>query len=331
MTSPIVSVAMPVYNVERYVEAAVESVLAQTYENLELLIIDDGGSDNSIELCRAFIDPRVRIISQENRGLAGARNSGIRYARGEIIAFLDSDDLWHPQKLERHLEHLRERPDVGVSFSGAKLIDERGVPLGMEQRPRLTNISARDIFQRNPVSNGSTPVIRRAVFDSIAQPSSRFAGETEWFDERLKQSEDIDCWLRIALQTDWQFEGIPGALTGYRVNAGGLSANIEAQFDSWLYVRNKVRGISPHFARRWEAAAEAFQLRYLARRAVRMRDRGLALKLTTRALMKAPVALLREPVKTATTLLAAIALRIMPEAVFAQLEAIALPGAAPAN
>lgn len=326
MTAPIVSVVMPVYNVEDYVEAAVESVLAQTYERLELLIIDDGGSDRSVELCRAFGDRRIRIISQKNRGLAGARNTGIRYARGELIAFLDSDDLWHPQKLARHLEHLSKRPQVGVSYSGAKLIDEGGAPIGLDQQPKLTGVEASDIFQRNPVSNGSTPVIRRTVFNQIARPSSRHQGEEEWFDEHLRQSEDIDCWLRIALQTDWAFEGIAGALTGYRVNAGGLSANIDKQFDSWIYVRNKVRKIAPAFARRWEAPAEAFQLRYLARRAVRMRDPGLALDLALRAVRKAPVSLLGEPVKTITTLGAALVLKLVPGKAYERLEALAIPG-----
>jgi len=326
MTRPEISVVMPVYNVEDYVEAAVESVLSQTFENLELLIIDDGGSDGSIDLCRALGDSRVRIISQKNRGLAGARNTGIRYARGEIIAFLDSDDLWHPQKLSRHLAHLRQNPEVGVSYSGAKLIDERGIAIGIAQQPKLKGVESRDIFQRNPVSNGSTPVIRRAVFDEIARPSPLHMGEDEWFDEHLRQSEDIDCWLRIALQTRWKFEGIPGALTGYRVNTGGLSANISKQFESWVYVRDKVAKIAPEFAKRWAGPAEAFQLRYLARRAVRMRDHEMAFDLTLRAFSKAPVSLMKEPVKTLTTLAAAVALKLVPKGAYDRLEALAMPG-----
>ena len=86
MNTPMISIVMPVYNTAKYVEAAIESVLAQTFVDFELLIIDDAGSDNSIELCRAYSDPRIRIISQANRGLAGARNTGIRHARGQYIA-----------------------------------------------------------------------------------------------------------------------------------------------------------------------------------------------------------------------------------------------------
>lgn len=320
MTLPSISVVMPVYNVEPYVKAAIDSVLAQTFEDFELLIIDDGGSDRSIDICREYVDPRVRIISQKNRGLAGARNTGIRYARADIIAFLDSDDLWHRDKLARHMAHLRGNREVGVSFSGARLIDDEGRDIHIDQTPKLRNIKPHDIFLRNPVSNGSTPVIRREVFGEIARPSPNHPGEEVWFDESLRQSEDIDCWLQIALSTSWKFEGIPGPLTLYRVNAGGLSANVVKQLESWLYVRDKVRTLAPGFAQRWEAIAEAFQLRYLARRAVRMRDRGLALDLAVAAVKRAPVVLIREPVKTGVTIAAALALRLMPTNLYGRLE-----------
>jgi glycosyltransferase involved in cell wall biosynthesis len=84
--TPDVSVIMPVYNVERYVAAAIRSVLQQTFSNFELIIVDDGGKDTSLDICRTFSDPRIRIVSQANRGLAGARNTGIRHARGRYIA-----------------------------------------------------------------------------------------------------------------------------------------------------------------------------------------------------------------------------------------------------
>ncbi|HZV11070.1 MAG TPA: glycosyltransferase family 2 protein, partial [Novosphingobium sp.] len=93
---PTVSVIMPVYNVEPYVAEAITSVLAQTYADFELIIVDDGGQDRSVEICQGFEDPRIRIVHQANRGLAGARNTGILAARGRYLAFLDSDDRWLP-------------------------------------------------------------------------------------------------------------------------------------------------------------------------------------------------------------------------------------------
>jgi glycosyltransferase involved in cell wall biosynthesis len=128
-----VSVIIPVYNVEKYISATVQSVLDQTYKNFELLIVDDGSPDRSIEICQQFDDPRIRIIRQPNRGVAAARNAGIRQAEGEYIALLDADDLWVPQKLEKHVEHLNSMPGVGVSFCRSAFIDPDDKPLGIYQ------------------------------------------------------------------------------------------------------------------------------------------------------------------------------------------------------
>ena len=153
---------MPVYNVERYVAAAIRSVLQQTYTNFELIIVDDGGKDASLEICRAFKDPRIRIISQANRGLAGARNTGIRHARGRFIALLDSDDIWLPREACRpRRSTCAPTRELGVSYSASELIDENGSSLGLFQSPKTRDITVRDVFCRNPVGNGSAPVFRR--------------------------------------------------------------------------------------------------------------------------------------------------------------------------
>jgi len=319
MIPPIVTVVMPVFNTEKYVKASVQSVLAQSFADFELLIIDDQGTDASMEICRRFSDPRIRIISQENRGLAGARNTGIRNAIGQYIAFLDSDDLWHPEKLKRHVAHLDAAADVGVSYAASLMIDDDGNELSIIQKPKLHAVDAATVFTRNPVGNGSAPVIRRDTLDAIAHHSER-TGEENYFDETFRQSEDIECWIRIALTTDWRFEGIVGSLTYYRINSGGLSANTIRQFETWLRVRTKVRAIAPEFAAKWGRAAEAYQLRYLARRSVRMLDRGLAIKLAFKALRLYPQILLTEPVKTASTLAASICLRCLPEQAFSRLQ-----------
>ncbi len=311
MTPPFVTVVMPVFNVERYLAIAIRSVLRQTYRHFELLIIDDGSTDDSVLIAQSFRDPRIRIIQQENRGLAGARNTGIRNARGEYVAFLDSDDAWAPTKLAAHVAHLQRRPRVGVSYAGSRLIDDNGRPLGILQKPKLEGVTAADVFMRNPVGNGSAPVIRRAVFKDIQGPYSA-DGRPGWFDEYFRQSEDIECWMRIALNTAWKFEGVEGALTDYRINSGGLSANIVRQFETWARMRDIVARSHPAFAARWAGLAEAFQLRYLARRAINMRDRGLALSLAIKSIKKDARIVLREPVKTLVTLGAAIALRALP-------------------
>ena len=315
MNTPLVSVIMPVYNTARYVESALNSVLAQTFEDFEILIIDDQGTDNSIELCRRYSDPRIHIISQENRGLAGARNTGIRNARGRFLAFLDSDDLWEAEKLALHVAHLMTSPSVGVSYAASSMIDDDGEFLRIVQRPKLYKISAKDVFLRNPVGNGSAPVIRAEVFADIEFYSDD-KPYVQYFDETFRQSEDIECWTRIALSTGWKFEGLDAVLTRYRINEGGLSANVIRQFETWCRLRDKVNAINPVFAKKWSAKAEGFQLRYLARRCIRMGDGAMALSLVQDALKTSPMIAVQEPLKTMTTVAAAMFMRVVP--VFAQ-------------
>lgn len=313
--NPAVTVVMPVYNVERFVERAVRSVLAQTFTDFELVIVDDGGTDDSIMLCEQIQDTRIRIVGQRNRGLAGARNTGIATARGEFIALLDSDDMWMPDKLERHVAHLLANPEVGVSYAGAVLIDERDRPVGIRQRPRLGQVTARHVFCGQVVQNGSIPVFRRAALEDAALRDNG-SGRVWYFDETLRRSEDVECWARIALTTKWQFAGLKGELTRYRVNAGGLSADVIRQLESWECVFEKIRAYAPDFIAAHGQEARARELRYLARRAFQSGDRGLAFTLATEAVRTWPRLVTEEPAKTLTTLAACGLLRCLPVAPF---------------
>ena len=319
INAPTVTIVMPVYNTSQYVEEAIDSVLDQTFEDFELLIIDDGGTDESMTLCRAYTDPRIHIISQENRGLSGARNTGIREASGQFIALLDSDDVWEPVKLGRHVRHLKQNPRVGISFAASRTMDADGRAMRVVQKPKLKNISASDIYLRNPVGNGSAPVFRQEVFQDIAFPHPTM-GYPCYFDESFRQSEDIECWMRIALTTGWKFEGVSGSLTRYRVNESGLSANVIRQFEAWDRMRAKIDALDPDFSAKWTPVAQAFQFRYLARRCVCRNDGSMALNLMRDALRSSPSILWREPQKTCTTLAAAAWLRIAPELASASLQ-----------
>ena len=323
MIAPTVSVIMPVYNTAKYVRASIESVLEQTFHCFELIIIDDAGTDGSLGICRQFTDPRIRIISQINRGLSGARNTGIRHARGEFIALLDSDDIWEPEKLGQHVEHLRNNSDVGVSYAASRMIDDDGNLLRITQRPKLKGVTPQDVFMRNPIGNGSAPVIRSEVFNEIAQVNTQ-RKELDYFNESLRQSEDIECWCRIALTTDWKFEGIEGAYTRYRINENGLSANVIKQFESWSKVNDLVTHLSPGFARLWSPRAEAYQLRYLARRCVKEGDGTTALRLIAKAVDVCPNILWEEPFKSWTTIAAAMVIRMLPPFFNSRLQAYVL-------
>ncbi len=316
-----VSIIIPVYGVEKYIATAVQSVIKQTYENFELLIIDDDSPDKSLTICRQLSDSRIKIIHQTNRGLAGARNTGIRHAKGDYLAFLDGDDLWLPQKLERHIEHLEKFPDVGISFSRSALIDEAGNFMGAYLMPKLTNITISDLFRESPIGNGSAAVVRREVFDTIKYQDNLY-GSTEdyYFDENFRRAEDIECWLRIAIQTDWKIEGIPEALTLYRINTQGLSANLLKQFESLEQMIEKTRSYAPTLTSRWENISRAYQLRYLARSAVRLKVGSDAVTLIHRSLSNHWRILLEQPRRTILTLIAAYMLWLLPKSLYAQIE-----------
>lgn len=311
-SQPVVSVIMPVYNVETYVAEAIASVLAQSFTDFELIVVDDGGQDGSMAICRAFTDPRLRIVSQPNRGLAGARNTGIAAARGRYIALLDADDRWHASKLFLHVIHLNANPGVDVSYSGSRMIDAQGRELKVAMRPKLTQVSPADIMMRNPVGNGSAPVIRRRALDRVGFTHPTERGRTCWFDESFRQSEDIEMWVRMALRHGCRFEGIEGLLVDYRIVGGGLSARIPQQFETWKRAMAGLYRDAPEFMDRYLPNAEAYQLRYLARRAVQLGDGGRALQLALAALKMCPRIVMQEPRKTVMTMAAVFATRLLP-------------------
>lgn len=330
MKSPRVSVVIPLYQTERYIKQTLASVLAQTLDDFEVIVVDDGSSDRGPAIARATGDSRVRVITQSNRGLAGARNTGIRESRGTYVALLDADDLWHPEKLARHVALLDARAEVGLSYSASRLIGDDGEGLAMSQWPTRATTHAADVFCRNPIGNGSAPVIRRACFDAISFWDANF-GRLCWFDESYRQSEDIECWTRIAATTSWQLALVPFELTSYRVNTTGLSANTEKQLANWQRFRTKVKTYAPALEAEFGDQAEAFQLRYLARRAIKTGDGRLALHLMHMCLRSDPSIIIAEPARTAVTYVAAVARSAVPQSLGDQLMMFVTRNLAPAQ
>ncbi|OKH34572.1 glucosyl transferase [Calothrix sp. HK-06] len=308
-----VSVIIPVYNAVKHVATAVQSVLSQTYENFEILIIDDGSPDESIDVCRQFNDPRIKIIYQANRGLPGARNTGIRHAQGAYLAFLDADDAWLANKLEKHVNHLNNSPTVGISFCYSAFINEQGKFIGLHQKPRrLYDITPSYVLCRNPVGNGSVAVIRREVFEDIKFEGNLHGNlENYYFDENLLRAEDVDCWLRISIKTHWRHEGIPEVLTLYRITSEGLSANALKQLEALEVVVEKTRSYAPDIIAHCEKIAKAYHLRYTVRRLVSLGDGKTAVKLFNQVLVNYWRILLEEPGKTVLTGIAAYLLWLL--------------------
>lgn len=320
---PKVSVIIPVYGVELYIAATLQSVLNQTLQDFEILIIDDESPDRSVEICQQFTDGRIRIVRQKNRGLAGSRNTGVRHARGEYLAFLDGDDLWEPEKLETHLRHLEGSPTVGVSFSRSAFIDEAGHPLGTYLMPQLTNITLADLLKGNPVGNGSAAVVRRPTLEAIRFEGTRDGVvEDYYFDEAFRRSEDIECWIRITILTEWRIEGLPEALTLYRVNAGGLSANLYKQLESWEQVMAKIRTYAPAAIAPYERQALAYYMQVIARIAIRLRSGSVAVDLSNRAVRTYWRILLEAPRRIVPTLVVSYVLWLTPRSLYGMIESL---------
>jgi glycosyltransferase involved in cell wall biosynthesis len=212
IASPRVSVVMPAYNDLRFIDAAVMSVLRQTYTDFELIIVDDGTNRPEVFSRLAALDPRVRVITcGQNNGNAAAANRGIAESRGEIIARLDADDIAEPHRLTRLIALLDSDSDLGLVGSWARWISEEGEPLELWRCP-LTDLDIRwTILFHTPICHPSS-AYRRGCFD-------RAGG----YNPAMRQSGDHDLWWRM-LDT-CRAQNIPEPLVRYRRNSRGLSAS----------------------------------------------------------------------------------------------------------
>ena len=226
--TPLVSVIIPNYNYGRFLAQAIDSVLAQSYPRVELLVVDDGSTDGS-----RGIEPRygrrLRWITQPRHGVSAARNRGVAESRGELVAFLDADDAWHPEKLARQVARL-DRPAVGMVCCGLQHIDEAGRALGQSvptQRGRLLREIA--LLRWAYAPGGSAALVRRTSLERAGV-----------FDEQLSTSADWDLWRRIACRDE--IEICPEPLVSYRVHAGSMHRNLE------VFERDMLRAFAKMFA-----------------------------------------------------------------------------------
>ncbi len=320
-----VSVIIPLYNAEKYIERTIQSILNQTYQNLEIIIVDDESPDSSVEICQQFNDSRIHIFHQKNRGLAGSRNTGIRHAQGDYIAFMDADDIWLPEKLAKHINHLINNPEVGVSFSRSAFIDETDKPLGIYQITKLQDITPLDILCRSPIGNGSAAVFKKAVFEDIKFQDNLYGYlEDYYFDDTFALSEDIECWVRIAIKTNWKFAGLAQPLTLYRVHSQGLSTNLKVMIDTREKLFEKTASYAPEGMSRWIKPARAYHLRYVARRAITINKGAVALKLMCRSIINYWQIILEDSQRTFETIIAAILLCIIPKPLYDKVKSLGL-------
>jgi len=236
-----VSVVVPTYNRGEKIRATLDSALAQDLppDEVEVLVVDDGSTDDTFAMLERFYgdNPRVRLFSIPNGGVANARNFGLEHARGEFIAFLDHDDLWLPEKLQLQRERMRKSADIGVVYCDWLAVDEAGKPM-----PHLFQHSQQwwwrakqgQIFPwilmphplemlRNPILSMSYPLIRTELLRRIGG-----------FDAGMVPSDDWDLWIRLAHIT--RFAWVPRVLAHYVHHVGQQHADMKRAYESWLRI-----------------------------------------------------------------------------------------------
>lgn len=210
---PKVSVIIPTYNAVDYLSETVDSVLQQTFTDWELIIVDDGSSDQTVDWITARVDPRIQLICQENQGVTVARNTGITKSCGEYIAFLDHDDLWHPTKLEKQVRCLDESPAVGLVHTWMVSVDAQGKSTGRIMPSDAEGHVWTKLLEKNTVASSSV-MLRRTCLSTVGGFST---------DRELYTVEDWEFWIRIAAH--YPFAVIKEPLLSWRQHANNGSKN----------------------------------------------------------------------------------------------------------
>ncbi|HKA23153.1 MAG TPA: glycosyltransferase family 2 protein [Blastocatellia bacterium] len=212
--NPTVSVIIPTHNHSRFVGQAIDSVLAQTHAPFEVIVVDDGSSDDTPAALVPY-SAQIRVLRQDNQGVSAARNNGARVATGDVLAFLDADDLWFPEKLQHQVERFLEEPDLGLVHCGIEEIDGTGACLNRRLDGREGWAATEMLLLSNPVvlGAGSTAMIPRPVFE-------RMGG----FDTRLSTSADWDLCYRIA--THHRIGFVREILVSYRLHGSNMHRNV---------------------------------------------------------------------------------------------------------
>jgi glycosyltransferase involved in cell wall biosynthesis len=237
--SPLVSVIIPAYNAETYIDATINSVLAQTYQSFEIIVVDDGSNDNTLRLVqqKALEDSRITLLRQENQGVAAARNLAIQHAKGEYIAPIDADDIWYPLKLEKQVECMLEGgSQVGIVSSWFVFIDEDGELMNGWVANCTDGWVQELLIYHNPIP-ASIPLIRRTALEKVGL-----------YNPELKQQnaqglEDWELGLRIAQH--YEFRTVPEILAGYRQLIQSMSNDWQQMERSYHLVMDIAKKLYP--------------------------------------------------------------------------------------
>ena len=255
MSAPLVSVIVPALDAGPTIVDTLESVRRQTLTDLEVIVVDDGSTDDTAARVARVTDPRITLASFPRAGVSVARNRGMARARGAYVAFIDADDLWTPDKLERQIEALRRRADAGVAYSWTAEIDSAGRPLGSQPPVRHEG----DVYARmllgNFVGSGSNVLLRREVVETVGE-----------FDPGLQGVEDWEYFLRAAAR--WPFVVVPRYQILYRQTPQSLSSRVDLMREESLRVVERAFASAPKDLQKLKPRTLARIHCYLARLAL---------------------------------------------------------------
>lgn len=233
-----VSVIIPAYNQGHFLAEAVNSVLAQTYPHVEVIVVDDGSTDDTAVVARSFTDPRVRYVYKQNGGLSSARNEGLRHAQGQYISYLDSDDCFLPEKLAMLVGEMDAHSAVGFVAGQAIPVDEHGRHVGKKFDTPLPT-DTKQLLLGNPLHVGSV-LVRRDWQEKVG-----------FFDETLRSYEDWDMWLRLA-QAGCQMRYVPQPVSLYRFHTAQMTRDGRQMTTATFAVLDKLFG-DPTLPPEWQA------------------------------------------------------------------------------
>ncbi|MBW4488222.1 MAG: glycosyltransferase [Trichocoleus desertorum ATA4-8-CV12] len=248
-----ISVIIPVYNGEKTIKETVESVLAQDFVDFELIIINDGSQDSTLDIVASISDPRIKVFSYSNAGLSASRNRGFGHSCGKYIAFLDADDLWAPDKLSKHLKILQEHPQAAVAYSWTNLIDKFGDFVRIGSRIAITGNVYPNLLLANFLESGSNALICRYALEAVGG-----------FDESLSAAEDWDMWLRLSKHYD--FVAVPYPHVLYRLSPHSMSTNVLRQETACLQVIEQAFSRAPASLQSLKRCSKSNLYKYLTYR-----------------------------------------------------------------
>lgn len=228
----MISVVIPAYNSEKTIPETIESVLKQTFTDFEIIVINDGSKDATLDVVNQIKDARIKIFSYPNAGPVVSRNRGLEIATGKYIAFMDHDDIWTPDKLESQLNALKNNPEAAVAYSWINYIDESSQFLRSGLRVSVNGYVLPQLLLTNFLETSSNPLILTEALRKLGN-----------FDESVEPSDDWDMYLRLA--ADYHFVCVPAPQILYRISSTSMSNNINKMQDSGLKVINKVFSQAP--------------------------------------------------------------------------------------